>query len=38
VPGPIEGTEGFERLGDINNLNNKSRTNAAVEQSKERKE
>lgn len=23
APGAIEGTEGFERLGDLNNLNNK---------------
>lgn len=30
APGAIEGTEGFERLGDLNNLNNKSRTNSAV--------
>jgi peroxisomal 2,4-dienoyl-CoA reductase len=29
VPGPIEGTEGFSRLGDINNLNNKDKANAA---------
>ena len=27
VPGPIEGTEGFERLGDLNNINNKEKTN-----------
>ena len=26
VPGPIEGTEGFQRLGDIGNINNKQRT------------
>ena len=31
VPGPIEGTEGFERLGDLNNLNNKERTNKSFE-------
>ena len=31
VPGPIEGTEGFERLGDLNNINNKQRTNASFE-------
>jgi peroxisomal 2,4-dienoyl-CoA reductase len=29
VPGPIRGTEGFERLLDIQNLNNKERTNQA---------
>jgi peroxisomal 2,4-dienoyl-CoA reductase len=29
VPGAIEGTEGFERLGDIANANNKERTNSA---------
>jgi peroxisomal 2,4-dienoyl-CoA reductase len=23
VPGPIKGTEGFDRLGNINNMNNK---------------
>lgn len=26
VPGAIKGTEGFERLGDIGNLNNKEAT------------
>ena len=26
VPGAIEGTEGFSRLGDLNNLNNKENT------------
>ena len=29
VPGAIEGTEGFERLGDFGNINNKERTNQA---------
>ena len=29
VPGSIEGTEGFERLGNIDNLNNKEASNAA---------
>ena len=29
VPGYIEGTEGFERLGDLNNLNNKQATEQA---------
>jgi peroxisomal 2,4-dienoyl-CoA reductase len=29
VPGAIEGTEGFERLGDFANANNKEKTNAA---------
>ena len=33
VPGAIEGTEGFERLGDINNLNNKEKTNKSFEKS-----
>lgn len=27
VPGAIEGTEGFERLGDVANANNKEKTN-----------
>eukprot|EP00356_Strombidium_inclinatum_P003492 CAMPEP_0170482730 /NCGR_PEP_ID=MMETSP0208-20121228/2618_1 /TAXON_ID=197538 /ORGANISM="Strombidium inclinatum, Strain S3" /LENGTH=294 /DNA_ID=CAMNT_0010755593 /DNA_START=4 /DNA_END=885 /DNA_ORIENTATION=+ len=31
VPGAIEGTEGFERLGDFGNINNKERTNKAFE-------
>ena len=31
VPGPIEGTEGFERLGDISNLNSKEKSNASFE-------
>ena len=31
IPGPIRGTEGFERLGDINNINNKERTNQAMQ-------
>lgn len=30
VPGAIEGTEGFERLGDLANLNNKEATNTAL--------
>jgi peroxisomal 2,4-dienoyl-CoA reductase len=29
VPGAIEGTEGFERLGDIANMNNKEKSNQA---------
>lgn len=29
VPGAIEGTEGFERLGDITNMNNKTKSNEA---------
>lgn len=29
VPGSIEGTEGFERLGDFSNANNKEKTNKA---------
>lgn len=29
VPGPIEGTEGFERLGSLNNINNKEATNSS---------
>jgi len=29
VPGAIEGTEGFERLGDIANMNNKEKSNKA---------
>ena len=33
VPGMIEETEGFERLGDIKNMNNKQGTNAALEKS-----
>jgi peroxisomal 2,4-dienoyl-CoA reductase len=31
VPGPIAGTEGFERLGDLNNINNKEATNSSFE-------
>ena len=31
VPGAIEGTEGFERLGDIANMNNKEKSNKAFE-------
>lgn len=31
VPGPIEGTEGFARLGDLDNLNNKDKANSAFE-------
>jgi peroxisomal 2,4-dienoyl-CoA reductase len=31
VPGPIEGTEGFERLGDLDNINNKEKTNSSFE-------
>ena len=31
APGPIEGTEGFERLGDFGNLNNKEKSNSAME-------
>lgn len=27
VPGAIEGTEGFERLSDLSNLNDKERSN-----------
>jgi peroxisomal 2,4-dienoyl-CoA reductase len=27
IPGYIEGTQGFERLGDVQNINNKERTN-----------
>lgn len=34
VPGAIEGTEGFERLGDLDNLNNKQASNAAFEKGK----
>ena len=33
VPGAIEGTEGFERLGDLDNLNNRERTNQSFEKS-----
>ena len=29
VPGSIEGTEGFERLGSLDNVNNKDKANAA---------
>lgn len=29
VPGAIEGTEGFERLGDLANMNNKEKSNEA---------
>jgi NAD(P)-dependent dehydrogenase (short-subunit alcohol dehydrogenase family) len=29
VPGYIKGTEGFERLGDFNNLNNRAGTDNA---------
>ena len=31
APGPIEGTEGFERLGDFGNLNNKEKTKSAMQ-------
>lgn len=31
VPGSIEGTEGFERLGSLDNINNKEKSNAAFE-------
>lgn len=31
VPGAIKGTEGFERLGNLSNLNNKEATNKAME-------
>jgi hypothetical protein len=31
VPGAIEGTEGFERLGDIANMNNKEKSNQAFQ-------
>lgn len=34
VPGPIEGTEGFSRLGDLNNMNNKEKSNRSFEESK----
>ena len=34
VPGPIEGTEGFARLGDINNMNNKEATANATKSTK----
>lgn len=30
APGPIEGTEGFERLGDLNNMNSKEKSNSAM--------
>jgi len=29
IPGSIEGTEGFSRLSDLSNLNNKEKTNQA---------
>lgn len=32
VPGPIQGTEGFHRLADINNINNKTKTNNSMQQ------
>lgn len=31
VPGAIEGTEGFERLGALDNLNSKEKSNSAVQ-------
>ncbi len=31
VPGSIEGTEGFERLGDLANMDNKEKANSAME-------
>ncbi len=34
VPGIIKGTEGFERLGDIKNLNNKEKTEASFSNAK----
>ena len=37
VPGPIEGTEGFERLGDLDNLNNKEKTNSAMKRAESSK-
>ena len=33
VPGAIKGTEGFARLGDLGNLNNKAKTNSAASKS-----
>ena len=33
VPGIIAGTEGFARLGDIGNLNNKDKSNSAMAKS-----
>ena len=32
VPGAIEGTEGFERLGNLALMNNRDATNKAAEQ------
>jgi NAD(P)-dependent dehydrogenase (short-subunit alcohol dehydrogenase family) len=32
VPGSIEGTEGFERLGDFATMNNKEMANAAAKE------
>ena len=37
VPGGIEGTEGFARLGDFGNLNSKEKSNASFEKGKEEK-
>jgi hypothetical protein len=31
VPGAIEGTEGFARLGDLATLNNKEKSNTAFQ-------
>lgn len=31
VPGGIKGTEGFERLGDMNTMNSKEKANQAFE-------
>ena len=38
VPGMIEGTEGFARLGDLDNLNNKEKANASFDKLKEGKQ
>mmetsp|Transcript_24237 Transcript_24237/g.18441 ORF Transcript_24237/g.18441 Transcript_24237/m.18441 type:complete len:94 (-) Transcript_24237:255-536(-) len=35
VPGSIEGTEGFARLGDLDSLNSKDKANAAFQQANE---
>ena len=38
APGPIEGTEGFERLGDLDNMNSKERSNSAYARAESKKD
>jgi len=34
IPGPIAGTEGFDRLSNLDSLNNKAKANSSVEDAK----